>query len=272
MATPDRAFTPFLLFVGIYVALIAAIWALAPPAGAAAAQWAALGCAAVATLAAGGVADRRLPRLGVFLRDWPRHLGVGTLLASAAVGGTHLLILLATSLRHRQGEGLSGLEIGMVFLPAVIHEELLFRGYGFQTLLRWNRAGAVLLSSAVFAILHLGNEGIGAVSVFNIFLAGVLLALAVMRWRGLLVAIVAHLVWNVLSGPILGHEVSGWVAAGRLLETVDRGPAILTGGTFGIEASVLMTGIVIVMIAVLARAASARGPAIAAADMVDVDR
>ncbi|HEU5162273.1 MAG TPA: CPBP family intramembrane glutamic endopeptidase [Thermoanaerobaculia bacterium] len=269
---PDRAFTPFLLFVGIYVALIAAVWRLAPPQGVAAGQWAALGCAVLATLGASGAAERRLPRLGIFVRSWPRHLAVGALLAAAAVGGTHLLILLSTSLRHRPGAGLSGWELGMVFLPAVIHEELVFRGYAFQALLRWNPIGAVLIGSAVFAVLHLGNEGIGTVPVFNIFLAGVLLALAVIRWRGLLVAIAAHLAWNVLSGPILGHEVSGWVAEGRLLETVDRGPALLTGGTFGIEASVLMTGIVIVMIAALARTVVAHGPAGDAADIVDVDR
>jgi uncharacterized protein len=268
MSHESRAFAPALLFTGTYVALVAAVWALVPPSGMAAAQWSALGCAVLATFAAAGAMDRRLPQLGIFTRRWPRDLLVGSILAMVAVGVTHLLILATTTLRHGRGGGLSGWEIGMIFLPAVVHEEMLFRGYAFQALVRWNRAGAVLVSSAIFALLHLGNQGIGVVPVVNIFLAGIVLALAVLRWQSLLVAIGAHFAWNVLSGPLLGHEVSGWVPAGRLLETVDRGPAWLTGGTFGIEASVLMTGVEIVLIAALARGLNARGPEVAAADTI----
>ncbi len=248
----DRAFAPLLLFAGLYIALIAAIWGLVPPAGIEAAQWAALGCAIVATLLAPLPFDRRPPRLGIFTRRWAPDLLAGALLALAAVGGTHLLILASTAFRHRAGDGLSGWEIGMVFLPAVVHEELLFRGYGFQALARWNRNAAIGISSGLFALLHLGNEGIGPISLLNIFLAGLLLALAVVRWRSLLVAIAAHFGWNVLSGPILGHEVSGWVPEGQLLESVDPGPALLTGGTFGIEASVLMTAVEIALIIAIA--------------------
>ncbi|MFN2441252.1 MAG: hypothetical protein ABR517_01075, partial [Thermoanaerobaculia bacterium] len=68
MQDESRAFAPALLFTGAYVALVAAVWALVPPAGMAAAQWAALACAVLATLAAAGAMDRRLPRLGVFTR------------------------------------------------------------------------------------------------------------------------------------------------------------------------------------------------------------
>ncbi len=263
----DRAFAPLLLFIGIYIALIAAIWALVPPRGIEAAHWAALASAVTATLLASGLAKRRLPALGIFTRRWPADLLAGALLAAVAVGGTHLLILATTSLRHRAGNGVSGWEIGMVFLPAVVHEELLFRGFAFQALLGWNRAAAVLITSVVFALLHLGNESVSGLPVLNIFLAGVLLAMAVLRWRSLLVAIAAHFGWNVLSGPLLGHEVSGWVAEGTLLETVDRGPAWLTGGTFGIEASVLMTGVELALIAWLGRRLP-RGPRPEAPDRI----
>jgi membrane protease YdiL (CAAX protease family) len=249
----DRAFAPLLLFTGTYIALVAAVWGIAAPGSIEAAQWAALGSAAVATLVAPLASDRRLPRLGIFTRRWPRDLLAGLLLSVAAVGCAHALILATTSFRHRAGEGLSPGEIFLVFLPAVVHEELLFRGYGFQALARWNGGAAVAISAGVFALLHLGNEGIGAIGLLNIFLAGILLALAVLRWRSLLVAIAAHLGWNVLSGPVLGHEVSGWIPEGRLLESIDRGPALLTGGAFGIEGSVLMTLVETALIVALAR-------------------
>jgi membrane protease YdiL (CAAX protease family) len=263
----DRALPPLLLFAGIYIALIAAVWGVAPPAGVATAQWAALGCAAAATLLAPLALERRLPRLGIATPRWAGDVIAGAVIAVLAVGGTHALILAATAMRHRPGNGLSGWELAMIFLPAVVHEELLFRGYGFQALVRWNGGAAVAISAGVFALLHLGNEGIGPVPLLNIFLAGILLAVAVIRWRSLLVAIAAHFGWNVLSGPVLGHEVSGWPAEGQLLLTVDPGPTLLTGGTFGIEGSVLMTGVLVALIAMLS-SPLLRGPRRRGADTI----
>ena len=48
-------------------------------------------------------------------------------------------------------------ELIAVFLPAVLHEELLFRGYPFQKLLRWSPRFAILVVSLIFAGLHAGH-------------------------------------------------------------------------------------------------------------------
>ncbi|HEY8713206.1 MAG TPA: CPBP family intramembrane glutamate endopeptidase, partial [Thermoanaerobaculia bacterium] len=55
-----------------------------------------------------------------------------------------------------------------------------------------------------------------------------------------------HFTWNILSGPILGYDVSGFTSSRSLLVSVVRGPAILTGGAFGIEGSVLLTVVEVV--------------------------
>ena len=69
------------------------------------------------------------------------------------------------------------------------------------------------------------------------FLAGLLLSMAYLLSRSLWMPIFLHTWWNIFSGPVLGHEVSGFVIKPTLFRTVDRGPEALTGGAFGIEAS-----------------------------------
>ncbi len=50
-----------------------------------------------------------------------------------------------------------------------------------------------------------------------------------------------HLAWNLVAGPVLGHEVSGYAPATSLFNESGDGPSWLTGGDFGIEGSVWMT-------------------------------
>jgi len=106
-------------------------------------------------------------------------------------------------------------------------------------------------SSLVFAALHAGNRGISAVAVVNLVLAGILLALAFERYSRLWFPIGIHFVWNVLSGPILGYPVSGYVSDATVLQVTGAGPALLTGGEFGIEASLWMTAVEAVGIVLL---------------------
>lgn len=235
--------TSALLFAAFYIASIAALFGIAPPEGLAGAQIRALTAVTMATIAAGLVLERRLPSVGLLpgLHATLRGLAWGIVLAAGAVGGAHLLILLTTDARMRPGAGFPGLELLIVVVPAVLHEELLFRGFAFQRLLAWNVPLAVALSSVVFAALHLGNEAIGPLSLVNIALAGVLLALSYLVFRNLWAPLGVHFGWNALSGPVLGHEISGWQPPVTAFVLKDPGPALLTGGSFGIEGSVWIT-------------------------------
>ena len=78
------------------------------------------------------------------------------------------------------------------------------------------------------------------IAIANLLLAGVLLALAYERTRHLWLPIGIHLGWNVVSGPILGYDVSGYVAGATVLTAHAAGPVWITGGAFGIEGSVWM--------------------------------
>ncbi len=200
---------------------------------------------AVATLATVWIFENGRWPLGLFVppRLAMRELVLGVAGAVLLIGVAALLVIATTPLRHARGEGLPWRELVVVFIPAVIHEELLFRGYVFQKLWRWRPRFAIISISALFAALHLWNDGITVLAITNVFLGGILLSLAYERYQRLWFPIGLHLMWNVMSGPVLGYEVSGYKPSHTVLTVVGSGPWLLTGGAFGIEGSVWMTAV-----------------------------
>jgi uncharacterized protein len=228
-----------LLFVLLYVATTILLMWLAFPLG----QWLGLVSVTLATLLVVGWWERGRWALGLVVppASAVRELLHGLLFGTALIAGCALAVVLSTSVRHVPGGGIPWAELFAVFLPAVVHEELLFRGYPFQKLFAWNRDFAIVFCAIVFAALHLGNPSVSLLGFANIFLGGILLGLAYARYRRLWYPIGLHLAWNLMTGPILGHEVSGYDSLTTLFVEVGSGPAWLTGGEFGIEGSVWMT-------------------------------
>ena len=177
----------------------------------------------------------------------------GAVFAGVLIVAADRLIAISSSLRHARGSGFPWLELVAVFLPAALHEELVFRGYAYQKLRTWNRGGAIAITACLFAALHGGNWGVTPIAIANLLLAGVLLALAYERTRHLWLPIGIHLGWNVVSGPILGYDVSGYVAGATMLTERAAGPVWITGGVFGIEGSIWILAVELVGIIVVAR-------------------
>lgn len=136
---------------------------------------------------------------------------------------------------------LAGLALGWALHASVgFQEEVLSRGYHMQNLagalgLPW----AIVLSSAVFSLLHLANPGAGLPSVLGIFGAGLFLAYGWVRTRQLWLPIGLHAGWNFFQGPVFGFPVSG-MAMERLVHHTVEGPAAITGGAFGPEAGLIV--------------------------------
>lgn len=144
-------------------------------------------------------------------------------------------------------------------------EEWLVRGYIFRNLRdRWSFPVAGLASSSLFAALHLANPSATAVSTFNTLLAGFLLAEMVERSGSLWSAVLCHGVWNFAIGCLISLPVSG-IAIFKLLDVELQGPAPLTGGGYGPEASAVLTAIA-VPLAVFLWPRRRRGSAAPAAD------
>ncbi len=223
-------------------------------------QWAALLAVVAATAATIRIWERGRWNLGIGVAAGVaiREAAFGILFAAALITVCDVLIVFTTDIRQARAGGLPSWDLVALFVPAALHEELAFRGYVYQKLRQWSRGLAVAVTSIVFAVLHSGNAGASPLAIVNILIAGVLLALAYERYRRLWFPIGIHFAWNVMSGPVLGFPVSGFVPRDSVLRVAGSGPELVTGGTFGIEASIWMTVMEVLAIALLFRNSSFR--------------
>lgn len=136
---------------------------------------------------------------------------------------------------------------GLAMLFNTVTQEILFRGYILQTIrARGGTSLAIILSSVIFSLVHLPTARNVPLAVFNIFLTGFLYGYARIITRNLWLPIGMHFIWNFLLGPILGLTVSGReLGCGWRLLTL-KGPILLTGGNFGLEGGLVVTGTTVV--------------------------
>ena len=128
--------------------------------------------------------------------------------------------------------------IGFLFVGW--NEELLSRGYHLQTIASGtNLFWGVIISSAVFGLLHLANPSASWVSTAGIFFAGIFLAYGYIRTRQLWLPIGLHIGWNFCEGVVFGFPVSG-LDIYALTRIEVTGPEIWTGGPFGPEAGLIV--------------------------------
>ena len=151
--------------------------------------------------------------------------------------------LWAMGVYHPTGWGsIGGIATGLALaVMAGFLEELLFRGLLFRLSSRivgtW---GALLFTSALFGLAHLGNKGATLSSGVAIMLeAGVLLGAAYAVTERLWLPIGLHIAWNFTEGSVFGMSISGNAADSGLLRGSLSGPRLLTGGAFGPEASIV---------------------------------
>lgn len=127
-----------------------------------------------------------------------------------------------------------------VFIFVGWNEELLSRGYHLQTIASGiNLFWGVIISSAVFGILHLGNPNATWVSAVGILFAGLFLAFGYLTTRQLWLSIGLHIGWNFFEGVVFGFPVSG-LDIYRLTRITVNGPELWTGGAFGPEAGLVV--------------------------------
>ncbi|MDE1895463.1 MAG: CPBP family intramembrane metalloprotease [Rhodospirillales bacterium] len=168
-----------------------------------------------------------------------------------------MLLLLGGGLALTHLRGLSALEIlgqGAAWLGVSwligFTEELAFRGYLLQTLARgmgfWP---AALLTSLLFAALHITNAHETVIGIMNVFGAGMILCIALKRSFSLWWSIGFHAGWDYAENFIYGTHDSGQACAGALLNTLPRGPLWLSGGLAGPEGSLLGLGVEVLVAA-----------------------
>ncbi|GLW72722.1 CAAX amino protease [Kitasatospora phosalacinea] len=126
-----------------------------------------------------------------------------------------------------------------VQVGAAVGEELMFRGLALQALEQvWGSRVALAVTSLFFGVAHLGTPGATAWGGLSIVLeAGALLGAAFLWRRSIWFVVGLHFVWNTAE-QLLGIPVSGHAPEG-LFTVTTHGSTFLTGGGFGLEASVV---------------------------------
>jgi membrane protease YdiL (CAAX protease family) len=178
-------------------------------------------------------------------REW----AIGLLLGFLMMTGI-FLIELGLGVLHVSWRGLTPTEVAgavgislFVFAFSAMFEELLFRGYMFQTLMQWvTFLPALMIMSLLFGLGHLRNPHATPFSTANVLLAGVLLSFAYLKTRSLWLPFGLHLSWNFAQTTLYAFPTSGFAfAERRLFLSMQSGPEWITGGEFGPEGGVLAT-------------------------------
>lgn len=125
-------------------------------------------------------------------------------------------------------------------LMAAFIEELIFRLIVFKLMEEFIGSWpALVISILLFGFAHAGNPNATLWTSIAIAIeAGILLTAAFILTRNIWFPLALHFSWNYFQSTIFGITTSG-VKADSLFIPVIEGPEWLTGGEFGIEASVL---------------------------------
>nr|WP_085931561.1 type II CAAX endopeptidase family protein [Dyella japonica] len=197
--------------------------------------------ALVAYLVLTRLVERRVPA-ELLSRDMVSRalagLVTGTLLFSAVVGVLWLLGSYHVVGFNPHANWVTALL--MVGLGAGIGEEIMFRGALFRIVEEgFGSWAAIVVSALFFGLAHISNPEATLWSSAAITIeAGVLFGLLYMVTRSLPLCMGLHAAWNFCQGTVYGIPVSGTAADGWLVST-RTGPDWLTGGAFGVEASVI---------------------------------
>lgn len=176
-----------------------------------------------------------------------------TLLPALLVGAAHFT--------HAQGDHPTigaAIFLGVFLLVGSASEEILFRGFGFQTLLgTFGEAPSVAVCAILFGLLHLGNPGANWLGIANTIGFGAVFGYAFLRSRDLWLPIGLHFGWN-FTLPLFGEKVSGLTINVTGYEMTWNAGALWSGGAYGPEASPLATAVLVLLFLYVRRAPARR--------------
>lgn len=198
------------------------------------------------------VTELALPGMG-------RELGIG-LLVGFGLYTVSILVLMIMGIYRIVGYNPVSFMLTAIpmAVSAAVFEELLFRGVLFRIVEEWLGSWvALFVSSVVFGLVHLMNPAATMTgAIFIAVEAGILLGAAYMLTRRLWMSMGFHAAWNWTQSAVFSGVVSGSDSDPGLIKPVIDGPDLLTGGQFGLEASIIAalfcttTGVILTIMAV----------------------
>ena len=141
-----------------------------------------------------------------------------------------------------------------ILLFGAVGEEMLFRGYGFQVLMRgMGRFATILPVSVLFGLAHLNNQNVSLLGIVNTMGFAVVLSYAFVRSGDLWLPIGIHFAWN-WTLPLFGENLSGFRMGMTGITMHWYVTDLWSGGSYGPEASLLTCVVVVALLFYLAKA------------------
>lgn len=172
--------------------------------------------------------------------------------AAAVIMPCMVTIILCMTLGHWENHAMSGTEISLIIARAVFFsgigaglvEEMVFRGVIMGVLEnRCNRYVAIFVPSVLFGLLHIMGAELSLLSIIQLIIAGIVV--------GILFSLVTYESGNVWNGAAM-HAVWNIIMIGGIVqisESADESAInnyilssnsfLITGGDFGVEASIV---------------------------------
>ncbi len=143
----------------------------------------------------------------------------------------------------------------LLMIAVGMYEELSIRGFVLGRMLNvgMHPMLALLISSLLFAAMHLGNDGITAVAFISLTLAGMLLGATYLYTRNLAFPIALHTFWNWIQGAVCGYAVSGTDSGQSVFSIALSDNTLMNGGEFGFEGSLVCIILEVIFLFILLR-------------------
>jgi membrane protease YdiL (CAAX protease family) len=154
--------------------------------------------------------------------------------------------------QHMQWPSL--LFVSMVLLFGAVGEEMLFRGYAFQVLVKAVGPFATILPLGIlFGLAHGSNPGFTGLALLNTVLWGIVLGYAFIASGDLWLPIGLHFGWN-WTLPLLGVNLSGFTMGVTGYSLHWKIGGLWSGGEYGPEGGLLTSAIVVLLFIFLHKA------------------
>lgn len=112
-----------------------------------------------------------------------------------------------------------------------------------------NKLFNAIVVGVIFALMHLLNPSFNIFSMMNTLLIAIVFSVLTWISGDLWIAIGYHAIWNFILGNIFGVPVSGNIQAGTLLTSSPSSFDLISGGEYGLEASLVFTIVLFIQIA-----------------------
>jgi membrane protease YdiL (CAAX protease family) len=165
----------------------------------------------------------------------------GTLIGGTLIGAVILILSVFGFYTIQSFNPAKNLLDGLIIFGAgAIFEEIIFRLVIFKLLEEYFGSWiSMLISALLFGVAHMFNENATLWSAITIAIeAGILLSMAFIFTRRIWMIFGIHFTWNFMQATVFGLPASGLEFPG-IINAAITGPVWLSGGDFGVEASLI---------------------------------